>query len=40
MEKAKLEKAKMGKEKTRATTLPKQKRDANTDSVAGSITVC
>ena len=40
MEKAKLDKAKMGKEKTRATILPRQKRDANMDSIAGSITGC
>ena len=40
MEKAKLEKAKMVKEKTHAIILPKPKRDANMDSIAGSITVC
>ena len=39
-EKAKLDKAKMVKKKTRATTLPKQKRDASMDSIAGSTTAC
>ena len=38
--KAKLEKAKMAKEKTRATTLPKQRKDVSMDSIAGSITGC
>ena len=38
--KARLEKAKMEKEKTRATILPKQRKHASMDSVAGSITGC
>ena len=38
--KGRLEKAKMEKEKTRATTLPKQRKDASMDSNAGSIAGC
>ena len=38
--KARLEKAKMGKEKIRAITLQKQRKDASMDNNAGSITGC
>ena len=40
MEKARTEKAKMEKEKNRATTLQKQRKDVSMDNNAGSITGC
>ena len=40
MDKARTEKTKMEKEKNRATTLQKQRKDVSMDSSAGSITGC